>query len=90
MSAASVLDLLTKTRLSRNFFVGGSRMGGCDLQIMWNLSREAVKMQLLAFRCHGITLITLPPADERDWDIQFLQRSRTLEQWSDGVWGRGR
>jgi hypothetical protein len=63
---------------------------GGRLQIMWNLSREAVKMQLLAFRCHGITLITLPPADERDWDIQFLQRSRTLEQWSDGVWGRGR
>jgi len=49
MSAASVLDLLTKTRLSRNFFVGGSRMGGCDLQIMWNLSREAVKMHCLHF-----------------------------------------
>jgi len=35
--------------------------------IMWNLSREAVKMQLLAFPCHGITPDHVAPTDERDW-----------------------
>jgi len=29
-------------------------------------------MQLLAFCCHGIPLITLPPADQRDWDIPIF------------------
>jgi hypothetical protein len=47
-------------------------------------------MPLAAFHCGEIPLITLPPADERDSDIQFLQLSRTLEQCSDSVWGRGR
>jgi hypothetical protein len=47
-------------------------------------------MQLLAFCCHGIPLITLPSPDQRDGDIQFFQGSRTLEQCCDSVWGRGR
>ena len=47
-------------------------------------------MPLLAFHCREIPLVTLPAADERDWDAHLLQRSWTLEQRSDSVWVRGR